>query len=112
MSKRIGIIGVGIMGEPMAKNLIDAGYEVRAYDINLKAVERVAAYGGTAASSSKEAAASRDMVITMLPYDRIVEEAVMGRDGAMEGMDQGVILIDMSTVSPSTSRKIAEVCPG
>lgn len=109
MSRRIGIIGVGIMGEPMAKNLIDAGYEVTAYDINRKAVERVGSYGGTAASSPKEAAASRDMVITMLPDDRIVEETILGHDGAMEGMDPGMILIDMSTVSPATSKKIAEV---
>ena len=108
MIKRIGIIGVGIMGEPMAKNLIDGGYEVTAYDVNREAVDRVAAYGGQAASSPREAAASRDMVITMLPDDRIVQEAIMGTNGAREGMSQGAILVDMSTVSPSTSRTIAE----
>lgn len=108
MSKRIGIIGVGIMGEPMAKNLINAGYEVTAYDINREAVDRVAAYGGKSASSSKEAAASSELVITMLPEDRIVLEAVLGTNGAMEGMSQGAILVDMSTVSPATSKKIAE----
>jgi 2-hydroxy-3-oxopropionate reductase len=108
MSKRIGIIGVGIMGEPMAKNLIDAGYEVTAYDINREAVDRVGTYGCEPASSPREAAASKDLVITMLPDDRIVQEAIMGTDGAMEGMSQGSILIDMSTVSPATSKKIAE----
>ena len=108
MIKRIGIIGVGIMGEPMAKNLIDGGYEVTAYDVNREAVDRVAAYGGQTASSPKEAAASRDLVITMLPDDRIVQEAIMGTNGAGEGMSQGAILVDMSTVSPATSRTIAE----
>ena len=108
MSKRIGIIGVGIMGEPMAKNLIDAGYEVTAYDINREAVDRVGAYGCEPASSPREAAASKDLVITMLPDDRIVQEAIMGTDGAMEGMSQGAILIDMSTVSPTISKKMAE----
>ena len=109
MSKRIGIIGVGIMGEPMAKNLIDGGYEITAYDVNREAVERVAAHGGKPASSPKEAATSKDLVITMLPDDRIVQEAVLGANGAMEGMSRGTILVDMSTVSPSTSKKIAEV---
>ncbi|MBT3254872.1 MAG: 2-hydroxy-3-oxopropionate reductase [Deltaproteobacteria bacterium] len=108
MSKQIGIIGVGIMGEPMAKNLIDAGFEVTAYDVNREAVDRVAAYGGNPASSPKEAAASKDLVVTMLPDDRIVLEAVMGKNGAMEGMSRGTILVDMSTVSPATSKKIAE----
>jgi 2-hydroxy-3-oxopropionate reductase len=109
MSKRIGIIGVGIMGEPMAKNLIDGGYEITAYDVNREAVERVAAHGGEPASSSKEAATSKDLVITMLPDDPIVQEAVLGANGAIEGMSRGTILVDMSTVSPSTSKKIAEV---
>ena len=109
MSKRIGIIGVGIMGEPMAKNLIDGGYEITAYDVNREAVERVAAHGGEPASSPKEAATSKDLVLTMLPDDRIVQEAVLGANGAMEGMSRGTILVDMSTVSPSTSKKIAEV---
>ena len=108
MNKRIGIIGVGIMGEPMAKNLIDAGHEVTAYDVNREAVDRVAAHGGKPASSPREAATSKDLVITMLPNDQIVEEAVMGVDGAMAGMNQGTILVDMSTISPSTSKKIAE----
>jgi 2-hydroxy-3-oxopropionate reductase len=108
MSKRIGIIGVGIMGEPMAKNLIDAGHQVTAYDISRSAVDRVVAYGAAAASSPKEAAASKDLVITMLPNDGIVQEAVFGKEGAMEGMDPGTILVDMSTVSPATSKNIAE----
>jgi 2-hydroxy-3-oxopropionate reductase len=93
----------------MAKNLIDGGYEITAYDVNREAVERVAAHGGEPASSSKEAATSKDLVITMLPDDRIVQEAVLGANGAMEGMSRGTILVDMSTVSPSTSKKIAEV---
>lgn len=108
MNKRIGIIGVGIMGEPMAKNLIDAGYEVTAYDVNREAVDRVAAYGGESASSPMEAAASKDLVVTMLPDDRIVQEAILGKNGAMEGMSRGTILVDMSTVAPATSKKIAE----
>ncbi len=108
MIKRIGFIGIGIMGEPMTKNLISAGYQLAVYDINREGIERLATDGAEATNSPKEAATSRDMVITMLPDDRIVEEAIMGTDGAMEGMSQGAILVDMSTVSPATSKKIAE----
>lgn len=108
MSKRIGIIGVGIMGEPMARNLIDAGYEVMAYDINQEAVDRIVAHGGKPASSPREAANAREMVITMLPDDRIVLQAVLGADGVIEGMRKGAILVDMSTVSPEISKKIAK----
>jgi 2-hydroxy-3-oxopropionate reductase len=108
MIEKIGFIGIGIMGEPMAKNLINAGYQLAAYDINREAIERLATNGAEAVSSPKEAATARDLVITMLPDDRIVEEVVRGKDGAIEGMSQGEILIDMSTVSPATSKKIAE----
>ena len=108
MIKRIGFIGIGIMGEPMAKNLISAGYQLAAYDINREGVERLATDGAEATSSPKEAATSGDMVITMLPDDRVIQEAVLGKGGAIEGMSQGAILVDMSTVSPATSKKIAK----
>lgn len=109
MIKKIGFIGIGIMGEPMAKNLISAGYRLAAYDINREGVERLATGGVEATSSPKEAATSRDMVITMLPDDRVIQEAVLGKGGAIEGMSKGSILVDMSTISPKTARNIAEI---
>jgi len=109
MIKRIGFIGIGIMGEPMTKNLISAGYQLAVYDINRAGVERLATDGAKATSFPKEAATSRDMVITMLPDDRVVQEAVLGKGGAIEGMSKGSILVDMSTISPKTARNIVEI---
>ena len=77
------------MGEPMARNLINSGYQLTGYDTNREAVDRLAADGAEAVSSLKGADASADVVITMLPDDRVVQEAVTGKDGATEGMPEG-----------------------
>ena len=108
MIKRIGFIGVGIMGKPMARNLINAGYQLVVHDVNRGAVQELVANGAGEAFSPKEASESADAIITMLPDDGIVEQVATGKDGAVEGMKRGAILVDMSTISPTTARSIAE----
>ncbi|NNG07939.1 MAG: 2-hydroxy-3-oxopropionate reductase [Desulfobacteraceae bacterium] len=106
--KKIGFIGLGIMGNPMATNLMGAGYQVTGYDVDQKAMKAMAEKGATQASSPKEAAKSADATITMLPEEQIVEDVAIGKDGALEGMHKGAILVDMSTSAPSLAKKIAE----
>lgn len=106
--KQIGFAGLGIMGKPMAKNLLRAGYSLKVYDINPDAVAEVAAAGATAASSGKEMAQGCDAVITMLPNSPHVKEAVLGENGILEGMAQGCILIDMSSIAPLASQEICK----
>ena len=108
MINRIGFIGLGIMGKPMAKNLINAGYELVVHDVNPQPVQQLVAEGADKALSPKEASESVDVIVTMLPDDHIVEAVTIGPGGALEGMSKGTILVDMSTVSPTTARRIAE----
>jgi 2-hydroxy-3-oxopropionate reductase len=112
MINRIGFIGLGIMGKPMAKNLINAGYELVVHDVNPQPVEQLVAKGADKALSPKDASESVDVVVTMLPDDQIVEAVATGPGGALEGMRKGTILVDMSTISPTTARRIAEKLEG
>lgn len=107
--ERIGFVGVGTMGNPMAKNLLKKGFSVIAYDISEKRIHSVEEAGGKIAFSPKEAAMGAQVVITMLPSSPDVEQAVLGQDGIREGMEEGSIYIDMSTIDPLTTRKIARV---
>ncbi len=104
--KRIGFIGVGIMGKPMAKNLIKAGYSLTVYDIVPEAVADVVAAGAQAGASSKDVAAASEIVITMLPNSPEVKEVVLGADGVLAGARPGTILIDMSSIAPLASIEI------
>jgi len=106
--ERIGFIGLGIMGKPMARNLIKAGYALVVHDLNRPAVEELAAEGAQAASSSKEVAGQCDVVITMLPDSPDVQQAVLGPDGVAEGISAGMLFIDMSTIAPGTARNVYE----
>jgi len=108
MAECIGFIGVGIMGRPMVKNLIKAGYPVTIFDIVPAAVQALENEGVPSASSSKAVAEASDVVITMLPEDPHVEAAVLGENGVFAGARPGQLLIDMSTISPVVSRRIAE----
>ena len=108
MAERIGFIGVGIMGRPMARNLVKAGYPVTIFDIDRASVEALENEGLPAASSSKEVAEKSDVVITMLPEDAHVEAAILGENGVFAGARPGQLVIDMSTISPVVSRNIAE----
>jgi 2-hydroxy-3-oxopropionate reductase len=106
--KKLGFVGVGIMGKPMAKNLIDAGYKVIVYDINKKALDEIVAHGGERGTSPKNVAEKSDIVITMLPNSPDVKAAVLGENGIIEGVKEGQILIDMSSIAPLVSREIAQ----
>ena len=108
MDLKIGFVGLGIMGKPMSKNLIKAGHELTVFDIVEPAVKELEAMGAKRASSSKEAAAKTDLVITMLPDSPDVEKAALGSNGVFEGIRSGSTYIDMSTISPVTSKKVAE----
>jgi len=103
---KIGFIGLGIMGKPMAKNLIKAGYELVVYDMNEAAVKELEQNGAAAVSSSAEVARNTKVIITMLPNSPHVRAAVLGENGVLEGAQEGTVLIDMSSIDPTESRKI------
>lgn len=107
MSKKIGFIGLGIMGKPMSKNLLKAGYSLVVYDINNDAVKEVAAAGAEAGKSSKDVAAKSDIIITMLPNSPHVKEALFGENGVIDGAKTGAIVVDMSSIDPMVSKEIA-----
>src|SRR5712692_7757990 len=104
---RIGFIGVGTMGLPMAKNLVKKGFAVTAYDVNPDAVKGAAASGMTAAASAAEAVATADIVITMLPYSPQAEAVYTGDGGVLAAARKGTLCVDMSTIDPAVSRRIA-----
>jgi 2-hydroxy-3-oxopropionate reductase len=105
---KIAFIGLGIMGKPMAKNLIKAGHDLTVFDIVQPAVEELEKLGASRARSSKEAASKGDLVITMLPDSPDVEKAFFGAEGIFEGIKAKSTYIDMSTISPVTTKKVAE----
>ncbi len=105
--KKIGFIGLGIMGKPMAANLIKAGYELVVYDIVPEKLTALVQAGAQAGASGKDVAAKSEIVITMLPNSPDVKEAVLGAGGVLEGTKRGTILIDMSSIAPLASREIA-----
>ena len=106
--KRVGFIGTGVMGLPMARNVIKGGFEVTAFDINPDTLQTIRQDGGSVADSAKDAADGADAVITMLPNGDHVMEAVFGENGAINGMAEGTLLIDMSTILPTVTDEISE----
>jgi 2-hydroxy-3-oxopropionate reductase len=102
----IGFVGLGIMGSPMAGNLLRAGYAVAGYDLSPARLERLAAEGGRVAGSVGDAMAGADVVITMLPDSPQVEDVVFGADGLLEHGKPGLLYLDMSTIRPETSRRV------
>jgi len=107
--KKIGFIGLGTMGLPMAKNLLKAGYELTVYNRTPGKTQELVEAGGKVATSPAEVAKHSQVVFTMLTADQAVEEVVLGAGGIMEGASAGLIVIDSSTISPTTSKKIANV---
>jgi 2-hydroxy-3-oxopropionate reductase len=105
--KKIGFIGLDIMGKPMAQNLLKAGYELTVYDITSGRVDELVKAGAHRGSSSKDVAARSEVVITMLPNSPHVREAVLGSDGVLDGAKPGTILVDMSSIAPLASQEIA-----
>jgi 2-hydroxy-3-oxopropionate reductase len=107
---KIGFIGLGIMGKPMAKNLMRAGHELVVYDIAADNVQDVVAAGAKAALSCKEIAEQSEIIITMVPNSPQVKEVVMGAGGVLEGAKEGTVLVDMSSIAPLASQEIAKAC--
>lgn len=104
---KIGFIGLGIMGKPMAKNLLKAGHELYVNDHNAEAVADVVEAGATAVANGKEAAEKADLVITMLPNSPHVKAVALGEGGIIEGAREGLIYVDMSSIAPLASREVA-----
>ena len=104
---RIGFVGLGIMGKPMAKNLLKAGHTLLVYDIVEAPVKELVEAGATAGKSPKDVAAQNELIITMLPNSPHVKQAVLGKDGVLEGAKPGSILVDMSSIAPLASREVA-----
>ena len=108
MSTKIGFIGLGIMGSPMAANLVKAGYDVTGYDLGATAIAKLVAAGGRAAGSIAEAIDGADVVITMLPAHAQVAAAVLGEGGVFETIKPGTLFIDFSSIRPETSVEVAK----
>ena len=109
---KAGFIGLGIMGKPMAKNLLKAGYLVQAYDHHDESIQEIVACGGVGCKSASEAADGADVIFTMLPNSPQVKTALLEKDGVLETMKKGAIVVDMSSIDPTVSieleKKITE----
>ncbi len=103
---KVGFIGLGVMGGPMAANVLKGGHELTVFDLNPAAVATLVKAGAKSASSPKELGADSDIVITMLPLPAHVEQVLLGPGGAAEGMKRGGLVIDMSTIDPQTSKRV------
>ena len=103
---KVGFIGLGIMGRPMAKNLIKAGHKLVVFDFNKEAVEDLVSNGAAYAESGKDLASQCEVIITMVPNSPHVRAAVLGENGVAEGARPGTVLIDMSSIDPTESRAI------
>jgi 2-hydroxy-3-oxopropionate reductase len=106
MAQTIGFIGLGIMGKPMSKNLLKAGYPLVVHSRSRGPVDEVVKAGAKAATTPKEVAAQCDVLITMLPNSPDVEQVALGKDGIVDGAKPGLVFVDMSTISPIVSKKI------
>lgn len=100
------------MGKPMARNLLQAGYKLKVHNRSQASCEELAALGAARAQNPREAASGVDVVITMLPDSPDVESVVLGADGVVEGIGKGAVLIDMSSISPTVTQKIAAEISG
>ncbi len=104
----IGFIGLGIMGKPMARNLLKAGYPLVVYDINTDAVKELIKDGAREGKSSGDVASQSDVIITMLPNSPDVKEVVLGENGIIYGVKPGSVFVDMSSIAPLVSKEISE----
>jgi len=105
--KKIGFIGLGIMGKPMAKNLLKAGYSLTVYDINSAAASEVAGCGAAKAETIADVVKNSDVILTMLPNSPHVKEVVLGNGGILENASEGQIFVDMSSIDPTVSKELA-----
>ena len=108
MAQTVGMIGLGIMGRPMAKNLLKAGYPLVVHSRSEGPVQELVGAGAKAASSPRDVAGQVEVLITMLPNSPEVELVALGRDGIIEGAKKGLLYLDMSTISPLVSQKVGK----
>jgi 2-hydroxy-3-oxopropionate reductase len=108
MKPRIGFIGVGIMGYHMASHLMEAGYQVTAYDVVDESLANIVAAGAEKGASCQDVAARSDLIISMVPDSPDVEQVALGEGGIIEAAREGLIYVDMSTIAPGVAVKIAE----
>ena len=110
MAERIGFVGLGIMGKPMAKNLVNAGFAVTVYNRSSAAVEELVAEGATAGASSADVASKSDITVLMVPDSPDSEAVVLGENGLLEGASSGDLIVDMSSIEPGVSQRIQAAC--
>lgn len=108
MKPRIGFIGVGIMGRHMASHLLEAGYQLVAYDVVPEALDFIVSKGAERGESCRDVAARGDVIISMVPDSPDVEKVALGEGGIIEAARQGLIYVDMSTIAPGVAVKVAE----
>ncbi len=105
---QVGFVGLGIMGKPMAHNLLKAGFPVTAYNRTRRRAEELREFGARTADTPRQAAMGADVVITIVSDSPDVRQVILGVDGIIGGVRKGAIVIDMSTISPQVTREIAE----
>lgn len=103
---KVGFIGLGVMGGPMALNILKGGHELTVYDRSPEAIARLVQAGAKAAATPREVGAASEIVVTMLPEPQHVEQVVLGKDGVAEGLRKGGLVIEMSTIDPQTSVRV------
>ena len=106
--EKIGFVGLGIMGKPMAKNLLKAGFDLTFYARRPEVVDEMTGLGAHSVGSPKAVAEATGIIITIVTADPQVREVILGEDGVLEGASQGDLIVDMSTISPITIQEIAE----
>jgi 2-hydroxy-3-oxopropionate reductase len=107
MAEKVGFVGLGIMGKPMARNLMEAGYDLTVHNRSRGPVDELASEGATGARSPREVAENSDVIITMLPNSPQVREVLTGENGVLEGIKEGSLIVDMSTISPVVTEELA-----
>ena len=108
MGDRIGFIGLGIMGRPMARHLVDAGYEVTAWNRTQSKASELVEAGARLGSSPRDVASRSDLTITIVADTPDVRQVILGSEGVVEGTRRGSVVVDMSTISPVATREIAQ----
>jgi 3-hydroxyisobutyrate dehydrogenase len=108
--KKIGFIGLGVMGKKMALNILKAGYELTVYDVVEKNVKDMVTAGASSATSAADLASKSEIVFTSLPNSAIVEAVVLGENGILSGCNEGTIIADLSSITPKSIRKIHKIC--
>jgi 2-hydroxy-3-oxopropionate reductase len=107
MAKKVGFIGLGMMGNPMSKNLLKAGFELTVWNRTESKMKEIVDQGAKPARSAKEVAEKSEVTITMVSGPADVEEVVLGKNGFLEGAKPGSVLIDMSTIATAVSKSVA-----